>query len=70
MTKAHQTRVMAWRLKVLQFAADRPRGAAHTCRHFGISRRAFCKWKKRFESHGAAGLCDQPRTPRHPVSTG
>lgn len=64
MTKAHQMRVMAWRLKVLQRAAARPRSVAQTCRHFGLSRRAFYKWKKRFEAHGAAGLCDQPRAPR------
>jgi transposase InsO family protein len=61
MTKAEQTRLMAWRFKVLQSAANRPRGVARTCRHFGISRKAFYKWKKRFEAHGAAGLCDRPR---------
>src|SRR4051812_4247555 len=63
MTKAHQTRVMAWRLKVLQWAADRPRSVAYTCRHFGISRPTFYKWKQRFEAHGAAGLCDRSRAP-------
>jgi transposase InsO family protein len=65
MTKAEQTRLMAWRLKVLQAAADHPRGVARTCRHFGISRTAFYKWKKRFATQGAAGLCDQPRTAHH-----
>jgi transposase len=65
MTKAEQTRLMAWRLKVLQAAADHPRGVARTCRHFGISRNAFYKWKKRFATQGAAGLCDRPRTAHH-----
>jgi transposase len=65
MTKAEQTRLMAWRLRVLQSAAERPRGVARTCRHFGISRKAFYKWKKRFEAHGAAGLCDHPRAAHH-----
>ena len=54
MTKAHQTRLMAWRLEVLQRAAERPRSVAQTCRHFGISRRVVYKWKKRFAAHGAA----------------
>jgi transposase InsO family protein len=70
MTKAQQTRLMSWRLKMLQRAAERPRSVAQTCRHFGVSRRVFYKWKKRFEAHGAAGLCDQPRVPhRAPRAT-
>jgi transposase InsO family protein len=70
MTKAEQTRLAAWRFKVLEYAGASPRAVAQTCRHFGISRRAFYKWKKRYEAHGAAGLCDRPRTPqRSPRST-
>src|SRR5688500_8165411 len=70
MTKAQQTRLMSWRLKMLQRAAERPRSVAQTCRHYGVSRRVFYKWKKRFEAHGAAGLCDQPRVPhRAPRAT-
>jgi transposase len=43
---------------------------ARTCRHFGISRQAFYKWKRRFDAHGAAGLCDRPRRPqRSPRAT-
>jgi transposase len=42
---------------------------AQTCRHFGISRQAFYKWKRRYEQHGEAGL-GRPRTPhRSPRST-
>jgi transposase len=37
---------------------------AQTCRHFGISRQAFYKWKNRFDAHGTAGLCNRPRRPR------
>ena len=41
-----------------------------TCRHFGISRQAFYKWKRRFEEFGAAGLYDRPRAPhRSPRAT-
>ena len=63
MTKAEQARVLAWRLKILRWAAEEPRQVARTCRHFGISRTAFYRWKRRFEQHGEAGLADRPRTP-------
>jgi len=56
MTKSEQTRLWTWRFKVLQRAGESSRNVAQTCRHFGISRQAFYKWKKRFDIHGAAGL--------------
>jgi transposase InsO family protein len=64
MTKAEQTRLLIWRSKLLQRAGESSRAVAQTCRHFGISRKTFYKWKKRYEAHGDAGLCDRPRTPR------
>jgi transposase InsO family protein len=63
MTKTEQTRLVAWRLKILQRAGKDARRVARTCRHFGISRRAFYKWKRRYADHGDAGLCDRPRRP-------
>lgn len=66
MTKAELVRLTAWRLKVLQRAERSPRSVAQTCRHFGISRQAFYKWKHRFDAHGSAGLCDRPRRPHRP----
>ena len=43
---------------------------ARTCRHFGISRQAFYKWRQRFAEYGLAGLCDRPRRPhRSPRAT-
>ena len=63
MTKAEQTRLVNLRLKMLHYA-EQSGNVAWTCRHFGISRPKFYKWRKRFEEHGAAGLCDQPRIPR------
>lgn len=70
MTKAEQVRLVGWRLKLLRHASEEPRGVARTCRHFGISRNAFYKWKGRFKEHGEAGLCDRPRTPhRSPRAT-
>ena len=70
MTKTEQNRVLAWRLKVLREANAAPRNVAHTCRHFGLSRKAFYKWKARYEAQGEAGLCDRPRAPhRSPRAT-
>jgi transposase InsO family protein len=70
MTKAEQTRVSSWRFKVLQRAAASSRTVARTCRHFGISRKTFYKWKRRHAEHGDAGLCDRPRKPhRSPGAT-
>jgi transposase InsO family protein len=70
MTKAEQARLVAWRHRILQFAADGGRSVAQSCRHFGISRKTFYKWKARYGAHGAAGLCDRPRAPlRSPRAT-
>ena len=46
MTKAEQSRLAAWRLRVLQQAAD-DGNVARVCRRFGISRKSFYKWKRR-----------------------
>src|SRR2546430_1505082 len=70
MTKTEQNRVLAWRLKVLREASAAPRNVARTCRNFGLSRKAFYKWKARYEAQGEAGLCDWPRAPhRSPRAT-
>jgi transposase-like protein len=65
MTKNEQNRVLAWRLKLLHEASVMPRNVAQACRHFGLSRQAFYKWKARYKAHGEAGLCDRPRVPLH-----
>src|SRR5262245_47632986 len=62
MTKAEQVRLTAWRLRVLQQAAD-DGNVARGCRRFGISRKSFDKWKRRHVEHGDAGLCDRARVP-------
>ena len=43
MTKTEQNRLLAWRLTVLREAGAAPRNVAQTCRHFGLSRKAFYK---------------------------
>jgi transposase InsO family protein len=65
MTKTEQNRVLAWRLKLLREASAMPRNVAQACRHFGLSRQTFYKWKARYKSQGEAGLCDRPRVPLH-----
>jgi len=70
MTKDQQRRLTAWRWRLLAHAGESSRGIAQTCRHFGLSRKTFYKWKKRLAEHGAAGLCDRARTPlRSPRAT-
>ena len=63
MTKTEQTRLLTWRWKVLQQVAA-GWTVARTCRHFGIARKTFYQWKKRYEADGAIGLCDRPRVAR------
>ena len=70
MTKAERTRLLTWRFKILQQAAEVPRNVARTCRYVGISRKTYYKWKRRYAEHGETGLCDRPRAPlRSPRST-
>src|ERR1700759_5735606 len=65
MTKAEQTRLVRLRSTLMHMAASSSRGVSHACRHFGISRKTFYKWKKRYDEHGDSGLCDQSRTPQN-----
>ena len=64
MTNTEQRRLTNWRLKLLQ-AATSAGNVARTCRHFGISRKTFYKWRQRHREHGDAGLADRARAPRH-----
>jgi transposase InsO family protein len=51
-------------------ARSRTSLVARTCRHFGLSRKTFYKWRRRFAENGVAGLCDRPRAPhRSPRAT-
>lgn len=70
MTKADMARRMAWRFKVVQQACAQSRNVARTCRHFGISRQAYYRWKRRYDAQGEAGLVDRSSTPhRSPTAT-
>ena len=63
MTKPEQARLWAWRCRVLRDASSEARNVARTCRHFGISRQAFYRWKRRFEATGEAGLWGRSTRP-------
>jgi transposase-like protein len=65
MTKAEQTRRLAWRFKILQEACEEARNVARTCRYFGISWQAYYRWKRRYEAQGEAGLADRSSPLRH-----
>jgi transposase-like protein len=55
MTKAEHLRLVSWRSKILQHAAAESRSVAQTCRHFGISRKTYYKWQRRFRSLATRG---------------
>jgi transposase-like protein len=70
MTNTERRRIVAWRFKILQQAMAMPRNVARTCRHVGISRKTYYKWKRRYDEHREAGLCDRARIPhRSPRAT-
>ena len=64
MTTTEYRRLTHWRMKLLE-AAQLAGNVARTCRHFGISRKTFYKWRRRFEAHGGGGLADRTRVPHH-----
>ena len=62
MTKSEQLRLVNWRLRVLRYAEE-VMNVARACRHFGISRQTYYKWKARFDEHGESGLLNRSCAP-------
>ena len=62
MNEREPDRNAARRLAIIRHAREVTGNVAQTCRHFGLSRRTFYKWKPRYEAQGEAGLGDRPRT--------
>jgi transposase len=62
MNKVRLQSQVKWRAAIIKHASEEG-NVARTCRHFGISRRTFYKWIKRYEAHGDAGLSDRSRRP-------
>ena len=60
------------RLQWMLFYFFNGRDAARTCRHFGISRQTFYRWKRRFDRHDLAtleGHSHRPKKVRQPTWT-
>src|ERR1700740_1563596 len=60
------------RLQWMLFYFFNGRSAARTCRHFGISRQTFYRWKRRFDRHDLTtleGHSHRPRIVRQPTWT-
>ena len=60
------------RLQWMLFYFFNGRSAARTCRHFGISRQTFYRWKRRFDRHDLStleGRSHRPRRVRQPTWT-
>lgn len=52
------------RLQWMLFYYFNGRNAARTCRHFGVSRQTFYRWKRRFDRHDPATLEERSHRPR------
>jgi transposase InsO family protein len=52
------------RLSMLLWYEKHSRNAALTCRHFGVSRDKFYRWRRRFEQSGVGGLEDGSHRPK------
>ena len=63
------TKVARGRLSVLQLAQELG-SVSKACRQAGMDRTSFYEWKRRFQTHGLAGLKDLPPIPKsHPATT-
>lgn len=52
------------RLRMIDWYKERGGNASLTCRHFGISRDTFHRWKRRFETYGPGALEDGSHRPK------
>lgn len=58
------------RLAILRHAEEISGNVAATCRHYGISRTRFYKWRRRYDEEGLNGLRDRSTRPHHsPLAT-
>jgi len=67
-----QSRAAQVRLQWMLFYFFNGRDARRTCRHFGISRQTFYRWKRRFDRHDLSTLearSHRPRNVRQPTWT-
>ena len=63
------TKLARHRLSVLQLAEELG-SVSKACKQAGMDRTSFYEWKRRFQTHGLAGLKDLPPIPKsHPATT-
>lgn len=55
------------KLKVLRHAAQAGH-VAKTCRHFGVGRSSFYRWKAAYDQRGEAGLVNAKPIPKNPAN--
>lgn len=65
MIKTEHERLVRLRHKILAHAKEVTGNVTETCRHFGVSRKTFYKWKARHDELGDGGLGDRSRVPLH-----
>src|SRR3972149_5006754 len=53
------------RVRIREWYAAHGENASLTCRHFGISRDTFYRWRRRFEEFGPGGLEDGSQRPKN-----
>src|SRR5260370_16720840 len=61
------SRAARTRLQWMLFYLFNGRNAARTCRHFGISRQTFYRWRRRFDRHDLTTLEGRSHRPRRVV---
>jgi len=52
------------RLELIELASEEGANISALCGQFGVSRKTFYKWLKRFREEGDGGLLDRCRRPR------
>ena len=60
----HLTKGGKLRLEWMDWYKGHGENASLTCRHFGISRKTFYKWQKRYKLFGLKGLDDKSKAPK------
>jgi hypothetical protein len=69
MEKDPAAKLARHRLSVLQLAEELG-SVSKACKQAGMDRTRFYEWKRRFQTHGLAGLKDLPPVPKsHPFTT-
>ncbi|MEM4360205.1 MAG: helix-turn-helix domain-containing protein, partial [Candidatus Bilamarchaeaceae archaeon] len=58
------SRTARLRLRWIDYYNSHGSNASLTCRHFGISRQTFYRWKRRYEQEGLKALEDRSRRPK------